>query len=145
MIIRPCGVSIHENRLLTMRYHYANQDRFNLPGGGVEDDEQAVEALQREYREELGVGIIPGDLLFCCETVIHGRRVLHLAFEVKELIGTPRCNRLSTSALEVVWYPLEDLGRETLYPAIGPELQSVYLHGLSRSVYLGRVEQSWYE
>ncbi|MBF0133355.1 MAG: NUDIX domain-containing protein [Magnetococcales bacterium] len=145
MILRPCGVSIRENRLLTMRYHYADQDRFNLPGGGVEDNEQAVEALQREYREELGVGIIPGDLLFCCETVIHGRHVLHLAFVIQELLGIPHCNHAATSALEAVWVPLENLGRETLYPAIGPELQSVYLHGLSRTVYLGRVEQSWYE
>lgn len=144
MIIRPCGVTIMENRLLTMRYHYDGKDRFNLPGGGVEDDEQIVETLQREYQEELGVGVTPGDLLFSCETLIHGRHVLHLAFHVEELIGTPRCNNSLTSALEVVWFPLENLNRETLYPAIGPEIQSVYLHGLPRMTHLGRVEQSWF-
>ncbi|HIJ84494.1 MAG: NUDIX hydrolase [Magnetococcales bacterium] len=145
MIIRPCGLWIVENRLLTMRYNYGGRDRFNLPGGGQEGHEQVVETLHREFHEEIGVRIDVGDLLFTAETLVRNRLVVHLAFQVTKLYGTPQCHASMTSALEIVWLPIANLEPETLYPAIGPAIQTLFLHGRSHPVHLGRLDQPWYE
>ncbi|MBF0349052.1 MAG: NUDIX domain-containing protein [Magnetococcales bacterium] len=145
MLIRPCGICIVGNRLLTMRYTYGSHNRFNLPGGSQEGEEQVVDTLHREFMEELGVNIEVGDLLLTCETLIKNRLTLHLAFQITRIKGTPRCNPTETRAQEVTWLPLEHLGRDILYPAIGPELESAILPDHPHPTHLGRLNQPWFE
>lgn len=148
MVIRPCGVRVEDNKVLTMRYSYGGRDRFNLPGGGVEEgDELVVATLHREFREELGVEITVGDLLFTAETRVHNRHVFHMIFHITKIIGTPSCHRSMTKAIEVVWLPLESLAQETLYPAIGPEIKFFFLsgHPAHRRIHLGALDQPWFE
>jgi 8-oxo-dGTP diphosphatase len=59
---------------------------WEFPGGKVEPGESPVEALEREIREELGVGIRVGELLHRGTTLVNGRPV-ELACYWATLIG----------------------------------------------------------
>ncbi|HZB86575.1 MAG TPA: NUDIX domain-containing protein [Gaiellaceae bacterium] len=73
-----CGLSVHANPaptasallaggdgrvLLTRRAGEPGEGLWDLPGGFVEEGEDALETLSRELREELGVEIEPGRLV----------------------------------------------------------------------------------
>jgi 8-oxo-dGTP diphosphatase len=62
------GVVIHQNAILLVEYDDAQLGRhFGLPGGGVEPDELLHDAVRRELREETGVSVDVGSLLFVHE------------------------------------------------------------------------------
>lgn len=44
------------DQILLIRPHGYASDEWTLAGGGVEDGEQALDAIRREMREELGLG-----------------------------------------------------------------------------------------
>ncbi|BFT70120.1 NUDIX domain-containing protein [Paenibacillus sp. P36] len=64
------GIVIKNNRLLTIKKH---DDKFEadytLPGGGQEHGENLVEALRREFLEEIGCLIEVIDHVFICEII----------------------------------------------------------------------------
>lgn len=71
------AVITNGDRVLACR---RNPDReagglWEFPGGKVEPGESAQQALEREIREELGVGIRVGDLLHRGTTPMNGRLV----------------------------------------------------------------------
>lgn len=55
------GIVIRDGKILLSPQHGDN--RYDLPGGGVEMDESFDAALVREVREETGVDVTPGKLL----------------------------------------------------------------------------------
>src|SRR5579884_2715922 len=63
--VRVAGVCIHRDHVLLSR---GEQDDFwALPGGRLEFDESTAAALQREMREEIGVEVVVGSLLWLVE------------------------------------------------------------------------------
>ena len=67
-----------------------NQDAggrsWSLPGGKLEDGESIAEALVREMKEETGLDVEPGRLLYVCENV--PAQVVHMTFEARRTGGT---------------------------------------------------------
>ena len=62
--IRACGVIVRNEKLLLAEfYDEAAGWHFNVPGGGVEDGETVIEAVQREVREETVLLVTVGRLL----------------------------------------------------------------------------------
>ena len=57
------------NRVLMMRQQHENRDIWMLPGGGIEDDENAKQAAVREVKEEAGLDIEVTSLLWHIEEV----------------------------------------------------------------------------
>ncbi len=61
------GIIWHNNKLLCMRlkpYRLANRDFWCVPGGGVDEGEALLPALDREMIEETGVKPEIGNLLY---------------------------------------------------------------------------------
>ncbi|MBF0183550.1 MAG: NUDIX domain-containing protein [Magnetococcales bacterium] len=144
MIIRPAGLVLHQQQLLTMRYRYGERDRFNLPGGNLEPGESIPICLQREFQEELGLTVAVGDLLCCSETLVGERHAVHLIFPVTISAGTPQLNPQATRALEICWLPLVQLAQTPLYPSIAAPLSQWLLQGELPARYLGQVVQEWF-
>lgn len=58
-----------DKRILLVRQHHDGKDIWMVPGGGIEDDENAAEAAIREVKEETGLDIGIDGLLWHVEEV----------------------------------------------------------------------------
>lgn len=80
-------------------------ERWEFPGGKVEEGETDEEALAREFAEELGVLATVGEALATARFIHHGREIPLTAYRVS----------LSDSSFRLVehsrtdWIPFEDI------------------------------------
>jgi 8-oxo-dGTP diphosphatase len=70
--LRVVAAAILQERKLLLVSKHAAPDLFYLPGGKPDEDEEPLETLEREVREELGVGVVESERL----TVVHERAAL---------------------------------------------------------------------
>lgn len=109
-----------------MHYQYNGHDVYALPGGNPDRGETLTQTLERELMEELGVEIRP-DYMVVCGDVIHPERkddTLHVVFSGEILAGEPTLNPQQTTALAIVWKPVDELLNLSLYPNVGDYLYS---------------------
>jgi 8-oxo-dGTP diphosphatase len=141
MKVRPSIALLENNKILLMRYRYGDTDVYNLPGGNVDKGETLTETVVRELMEELGIEVEVGKMILSGDVIMpEGKEdVLHCVFEGKILTGKPILNPKETSALELVWMPLEDLNELEMYPNVGK-----YLSKRLDFQYVGKVNQVWW-
>ncbi|GAB2721208.1 NUDIX hydrolase [Nocardia thraciensis] len=91
-MIRTAAVAhVRDRRLLQARS--AGKDVFYMAGGKIDPGETPVEALHREVREELGVGVAAYRELgvFECQAFGHAPgTALHMTCFTADLTGDPR-------------------------------------------------------
>lgn len=75
--------------LLIQRGHPPEMGRWAVPGGHVEAGERYDHALVRETREETGLAIVVGPLLFVSELITENDRWLILDFAATAESGEP--------------------------------------------------------
>lgn len=146
MRIRPAVVIVENNKVMLMRYSYSGKDVYQFPGGNTEEVETLEETLARELMEELNLPISVGKLIISAQVVNSKKQqaTLHCLFEGVILnLVKPAINAEETSALEVVWIDINELGKLNLYPSVGVKLKEV-IHSNASSQYLGLIEQPWY-
>lgn len=87
---RVCGICVTDDRLLMVRHRGigVNDTFWCPPGGGMQFAETAPEALRREFLEETGLIIEPGELLFVNEFIQPPLHAMELFFTTKVLKGT---------------------------------------------------------
>lgn len=67
MRVRVTGVVIEDGRILLLNEDTDTGRSWSVPGGRVEDGETLAEALVREMKEEIGLDVDPGRLLYVCD------------------------------------------------------------------------------
>jgi len=131
--VRVSAVFERDKEILCMKYIYGGKEVFSLPGGGVDKDIPLEDAIIGEWKDELGVRLEVGNIIFVGEAPAtkNHPQTLHIIFDALEIIGTPKVRRDSTRSLDVSWVPVEALPKLPLYPDVGKQLYE-YLSGNSR-------------
>lgn len=86
MRIRVTGVVIEDGRILLLNQDTETGRSWSLPGGKLEEGETLAGALVREMKEETGLDIEPGRLLYVCDHL--PASVVHMTFEARRTGGT---------------------------------------------------------
>jgi ADP-ribose pyrophosphatase YjhB (NUDIX family) len=88
MKIRVTGILIKNKTILLLKQRVNSVRSWSLPGGKVEENETLENALVREIKEETGLDIIVGKLLYVCDHITAKQEhVLHITFEISSLGG----------------------------------------------------------
>lgn len=111
--LRVCGILRHHRRVLLLNHASLNEDHifWNFPGGGLEEGEDIVKALQREFREETRLEISVHELIHINQHISGKLHGVELYFRVSALnlvpeLGTdPEGNILT----ELRWFTEKDL------------------------------------
>ena len=86
MRVRVTGVVVEDGRILLLNQDTGTGRSWSLPGGKLEAGETLAEALVREMKEETGLDVEPGRLLYVCDHV--PAEVVHMTFEARRAGGT---------------------------------------------------------
>ncbi|MET8993087.1 NUDIX domain-containing protein [Nonomuraea wenchangensis] len=89
MKVRVTGLLIEDGQMLLLDQDTGSGRSWSLPGGKVEPGEPIGDALVREMREETGLDVEVGRLLYICDYLPDGdTHVVHLTFEATRVGGT---------------------------------------------------------
>ena len=84
-------VNQHEQILISKRSAVQHQgDKWEFPGGKVEQGETSRQALNREIREELGLNILSADLLTIITHQYSDKKVQLDVYQVSDWQGEPK-------------------------------------------------------
>lgn len=86
MRVRVTGVVVEHGRILLLNQDTDTGRSWSLPGGKLEAGETLAQALVREMKEETGLDVEPGRLLYICDHV--PAEVVHITFEARRAGGT---------------------------------------------------------
>lgn len=76
-----------QSRVLMVRQHHEGKDIWMVPGGGVEEGENSIDAGEREVLEETGLKVKMGKLIWHVEEVSPERGQRFVNFFLAELKG----------------------------------------------------------
>ena len=110
---------LQDGAVLAIQYVDKQGAYYALPGGGQREGESLHQTLLRECREEIGVDVAPGDLLFVREW-IDPTRTIHQVEFVFSATAT-RITRVASPVPDgdqvgIEWLPLSTVAGRRLYP-----------------------------
>ena len=95
MSVLSCGILVLNAEREILLCHATGTSRWDVPKGGAEVGERAIDAAIREAAEETGLAFVPETLLDLGERAYRPGKRLHLFATLSERIDTARC-RCST-------------------------------------------------
>ena len=139
MSVRVAAVLVREGRVLLARHEKGGESYWVLPGGAVEPGETLAGALVRELREEAGLEVEPGELLFVNDGYRPEAETVAVYFSARPVGESPGAGLSCEKVLrEVRWFTPEELGDLDLRSDIRTELLEYLATGTVRCRYLGR-------
>jgi len=121
------AVVVVEGRVLLLRHRDSDGDWYALPGGGQRHGETLHEAVERECREETGITVRPGRLLFVRDYIAanhefsgkdRGAHQIELMFECEPAGAEHATLGRAPDEMQtgVDWVELSELGDLRMYP-----------------------------
>lgn len=119
--IRVAGIIIEEKDILTTRMEKNGDSYYVLPGGGVEQDENIEEALEREIKEETGLKITDFSLAYIRELKLsENERGIEFYYHIREYTGEPETGydpeEKDSSLREIENLDIEKLSENVFFP-----------------------------
>ncbi|MEG0829251.1 MAG: NUDIX hydrolase [Anaerovoracaceae bacterium] len=113
-----------DKRVLMVRQNHEGKDIWMVPGGGIEDGETSSMAGAREVKEETGIDVTIGKLIWHVEQVTEDRGQRFVNFFLGDIIGghlalgeDPEFDENSQVLQEVGFMSKEEMSNlEVLYP-----------------------------
>lgn len=112
MKVRTTGILIEDEKILLLNQDVDEKRSWSLPGGTLEEWETLEACLIREMREETGLDVKVGKLLYICDLIKDGTHVIHITFLVEKVGGIlwAVIKGLDTRKIrEVAMIPISDL------------------------------------
>ena len=143
---RVAGICINNGKVLLQKP--TNDNAFAFPGGHVEFGETNAQTLIREFKEEIGVDILVGDLKWVAEIFFPwGDRRCHqiCLYYIVDItsnniplegmfVGKEKIEGRKFD-LEFHWIPISDLNKIDVYPTNVVELMNKIDGGVQHFVY----------
>ena len=132
---------IRDDAICLVAHRKRGETYWLLPGGGVRYGESLVEALRREFREELSVEVETGRFLFACDSIdpVGRRHIMNVSFMCRHLGGD-----FATGGDRRVrgygFFGLADIPGMRIYPPIQDTLMAILDRG-EYPPYLGSLWQ----
>ncbi|HOX41032.1 MAG TPA: NUDIX domain-containing protein [bacterium] len=132
---RAVGIIINDEKVLLIHRFCDGREYYVFPGGGVDENETVEDAVKRELKEELGIEITLGTLLFHHPNTAFGRTREEFYFLVTEFNGTPQWigetvheEQTETNRFKPVWVNVSKIKNlDNLYPEIAKQKLIKYL------------------
>jgi ADP-ribose pyrophosphatase YjhB (NUDIX family) len=133
---------IKEGKMLAIKLDDNGDVFYIMPGGGQESEEQLSDAVYREVAEELGIEVIPKELVFVIEGVhgewFHRVDLVFLCEYVGEIPDAVLHGDTNQTGYD--WLDIETLISQPLYPSkLRRQIINIY-HGEKYKTYLGNEE-----
>lgn len=113
------GLLVRDGRVLIgRRRHEPRQGMWDLPGGFLEEGEEPLDGLRREFREETGIDIEPVEWLGASVDPYGPSFVLALSWVVRG-DGDPVA---ADDIEELAWFGADELPDEMAFPSQAPVL-----------------------
>jgi 8-oxo-dGTP diphosphatase len=124
--IRVSGILVRDNTLLLIAHKKRGEIYWLLPGGGIEYGESLSQALRREFREELGIGIDVNEIAVVCDSIEpRGKRhILNIIFRCGYRNGDYRLGR-DRRLHDYGFFGARDIPGIRLYPPINAALAAI--------------------
>lgn len=135
--VRVSGIITRDDALLLIAHKKKDDVYWLLPGGGVRRGESLIEALRREFREELGIAITIDRPAFMCDSIdpLGKRHILNISFFCGHSDGEYRIGR-ERRLHDFGFFPRREISAMRIYPPVNAMLASI-LDGKEHDFYLG--------
>lgn len=149
MKVRVAGIVTKADKLLLVKHRRRGLSYWAFPGGAVQEFETLFDALTRELREEAGLEVKPGRLVYIVETFDPRGQSTHTLnlFFLADVVGEAEHvieRRGNGEYLDVAEFvPVAELARIELYPEIADVVKQSIETGFPQEArYLGNLWSS---
>lgn len=137
--LRCAGIYMENEKILLVKHRKKNREYYLLPGGGREENETLLQALEREWKEELNLDIEAGDILFLGESFSsnkdkHNRNVTQVVFAIKNISGEIKVEQDNT-LFAYEWIDVSKLREISLFPNAVEQILDYFHYGASSKKY----------
>jgi len=113
------AIIIKEEKILLVRYRDSQGGSFLVgPGGGLEDDENVIQAVVRETKEETGLTVRPGRILAIEDLMCSHFKMIKVWMVCEIVEGEIQKTKDAEieKIIETAWFTKDQLKSEKVFP-----------------------------